>query len=55
MPGCEFVNSDRVRGLEIAPVVSGTKKKFAIDRRFDLARIAPQPDARGQIASMSDR
>jgi hypothetical protein len=54
MSGCEFVNCDRVRGLESASGVSGTKKKFAIDRRFDFARIAPAPDAPDYVAPMSD-
>jgi hypothetical protein len=49
MAGCEFVNRDRVRGLESASGVSGTKKKFAIDGRFDFARIAPTPDAHDQV------
>jgi len=54
MAGCEFVNGDPVRGLETAPGVSGPKKKFAIDRRCDFARIAPTPDADNQVAPMSD-
>src|SRR5262249_23125863 len=55
MAGCEFVNGDRVSGFETAPGVSAAKKKFAIDRRFDFARVAPEPDAPDQVAPMSNR
>ena len=54
MSGCEFVNRDRVGGLENASGVSGTEKKFAIDRRFDFAWIAPTPDAGNQVSLMSN-